>query len=331
MALDFYAQQSKNVKKTILLVSIMLFLVFLAGLALDFIFGTIFLVTGILLIITLIQLAISLGSGYKIVLSSVDAKKLEESTKDDEEKQLLNIVDELSISAGMARPEVYVMNDESINAFATGSKPEKSFVCVTTGLLKNLNREETEGVIAHEMSHIKNKDILLMTMISALVGGVLLLSIITFRAGLVLLRGSVFLGGGKKSSKDNSGSAILAITVGMLFVAGVMFLIGQISKLMNLAISRKREFLADATAVQLTRNPQGLSGALRKIYNLPLQTKSANSATAPLFISEPKNIKLSEKRGFLANLLSTHPPLIDRIAVLEAKDPEFLRLELERK
>jgi len=333
MVMDFYSQQQKNVRKTVTLVIIMLAIIFTAGIIIDYYFGTVFLITGILLAITLIQILVSFGRGYKIVLSSVEARQVDENTQDLEEKQLLNIVEELSISAGMAKPQVYVMPDESINAFATGSKPEKSYVCVTTGLLKNLNREETEGVLAHEFSHIKNRDILLMTTISALVGGVLLLAIIAFRFGLTFLRGGAFVSGGrsrKKSGKDDSGNIILMIIAITFVTAAVMFLIGQISRLMTLAISRKREYLADATAVEFTRNPAGLSNALRKIYKSAIVTRKATSATAHLFISEPKKIKFSQKSGFFANLFNTHPPLLERIAMLENKDKTDVEMELSK-
>ncbi|HPE68505.1 MAG TPA: M48 family metallopeptidase [Thermotogota bacterium] len=331
MAIDFYVHQKKNLQKTIILVVCMLLLVFVVGLLLDLAFGTIFLVTGVLLLFTSIQSLVALKSGYSIVLRSVGAKQVHPITSDAEEKQLLNIVEEMSIASGIPVPEVYVMEDGSINAFATGSKPEKAYVCVTRGLLTNLNREETEGVIAHEMAHVKNRDILLMTMISALVGGVLLLALVAFRAGIALLRGGIFLGGGKKkSSKDSGGNVILYIMLAMMATAAVMFLVGQISRLMTLAISRKREFLADATAVEFTRNPHGLSSALEKIYQMGRPTRTASAATAHLFISEPKKIKLAQRRGFWANMLSTHPPLVDRIAVLEAADPELVMQQLQK-
>jgi len=325
VAMNFYEQQKKNLIKTTLLVFVMLAVVTVAGIALDYSFGTGFLITGVLIVITLIQTVVSLSSGAGIVLKSVNAKEVNPNTRDLEEKQLLNIVEELSIASGTPKPKVYVMRDASINAFATGNKPENAYVCVTTGLLQHLNREETEGVLAHELAHIKNRDILLMTMVSALAGGVLLLSLIAFRGGLTLFQTS----GRSKKSKD-SGS-IAGIALAMLVTAGVMFLVGQLSRFMTFAISRKREFLADATGAEMTRNPMGLSLALRKIYNLPVITKSANSATAHLFISEPKKRSLAERRDLLANLLSTHPPLVDRIAVLEGKDPLTIQRELTQK
>ncbi len=324
MAMNFYEQQKKNLIKTTLLVILMFAIVTSAGIGLDFAFGTGFLITGVLIVITLIQTVVSLSSGAGIVLKSVNAKEVNPDTRDLEEKQLLNIVEELSIASGTPKPKIYVMDDASINAFATGSKPEKAYVCVTTGLLQHLNREETEGVLAHELAHVKNRDILLMTTVSALVGGVLLLSMIAFRGGLAVFQTS----GRSRKSKDSGG--IAGIAVAMLATAGVMFLIGQLSRLMTFAISRKREFLADATGAEMTRNPMGLSLALRKILNLPVMTKSANSATAHLFISEPKKRNLAEKHGLVANLLSTHPPLIDRIAVLEGKDPQTVQRELSQ-
>jgi len=326
--MNFYEQQKKNLLKTTVLVFIMFAIVTVAGIGLDFVFGTGILITGVLIVITLIQTVVSLSSGAGIVLKSVNAEEVNPDTRDLEKKQLLNIIEELSIASGTPKPKIYTMNDASINAFATGSKPENAHVCVTTGLLQHLNREETEGVLAHELAHVKNRDILLMTTVSALVGGVLLLSMIAFRGGLTLFQ----TGGRSRKSKDSGGIAGIAVAmlVTGLVTGGVMFLIGQISRLMTFAISRKREFLADATGAEMTRNPMGLSLALRKILNLPVMTKSANSATAHLFISEPKKRNLAEKRGLLANLLSTHPPLIDRIAILEGKDPQTVQRELSQ-
>ncbi len=330
MAVDFYAQQRKNVTKTAVLVVSLTAVVFVAGIGLDIAFGTGFMITAVLLAVVLIEMLVAFGGGAAIVLKSVNAHEIPENTKDLEEKQLLNIVDELTIPSDLPRPKVYVMEDLSINAFATGSKKEKSYVCVTRGLLQNLNRAETEGVIAHEFSHIKNRDILLMTTVSALVGGVLLLAILAFRFGWLFLRVSPFSGGGRRGGgkKGNGGNVVLAIALAMLATAAVMFIVGQISRLMTLAISRKREFLADATAVEFTRNPDGLSSALKKIYKMAIPTSSANSALSHLFISAPKRRKYSEKRGWFANLMSTHPPLIDRIAVLESRDPQQVYDEL---
>ncbi|MDD8052960.1 MAG: M48 family metalloprotease, partial [Thermotogota bacterium] len=199
--MNFYEQQKKNLLKTTLLVILMFAIVTVAGIGLDYAFGTGFLITGVLIVITLIQTVVSLSSGAGIVLKSVNAQEVNPDTKDLEQKQLLNIIEELSLASGLPKPKIYVMNDASINAFATGSKPEKAHVCVTTGLLQHLNREETEGVLAHELAHVKNRDILLMTTVSALVGGVLLLSMIAFRGGLTLFQ----TGGRSRKSKDSGG------------------------------------------------------------------------------------------------------------------------------
>ncbi len=333
MAINYYEVQQKNIKKTFMLSFFMLLIIGIAGVILDYALGTVFIVTGILLAITAIQILISLKSGSSIVLKSVGAKKVEENTEIFEEKQLLNIVEEMSISSGITMPEVYVMQDSSINAFATGTKKDKSYVCVTTGLLEKLNRDETTGVIAHELAHIKNRDVLLMTMVSALVGGVLLLAMLSFRVALSLGRASFYTGAGRRrSSKNSKGEGgIFAVIAGMFVVAAVMFVIGQVSRLMTFAISRKREYLADATAVELTRDPQMLSNALRKIHDNAYATKNSNGAIAHLFISEPKKIKLAEKKNLIANLFSTHPPLLDRIALIESKNKKDLINELSQK
>jgi len=165
---DFYEQGRKNVRKTIILVMVFLVMMAAFGLIIDIIFGILPIFTLIFLVVALVQLLISLSSGKEIVLKSVRAREARQD--DPEERQLKNIVDELSLAAGMAKPpEIYVVDDDAvINAFATGRKSEDSVICVTSGLLKQLDREETSGVIGHELSHIVNRDILIMTLISAL-------------------------------------------------------------------------------------------------------------------------------------------------------------------
>ncbi|NYZ75315.1 M48 family metallopeptidase, partial [Candidatus Micrarchaeota archaeon] len=211
---------------------------------------------------------------------------------------LLNTVEGLSIAAGLPKPKVYVIEDEAINAFATGRNPKNSSIAVTTGALRKLNRVELEGVIAHEMSHVKNYDIRLATLAVVMVGFVAIL-------GDLLFRGMLFGAAGRRDEdRGNAGAVIM--------IAGILFaILAPIAvKLLQLALSRKREYLADATGALLTRHPAGLASALEKIGRDTNQLQAASEATATLYIANPfKHVSVSR-------LLSTHPPLEDRIAQL---------------
>jgi heat shock protein HtpX len=210
------------------------------------------------------------------------------------------VAENLAFSKKIPKPKLYVMNDSAMNAFATGRDPEHAVICVTTGLLKKLNRAELEGVIAHELSHIINYDIRLMSIVTILVGFIALLSDwmlrITFR--------------GKKKSNNEGGQLQIVI-----FVVGIVLAILSplIAKLIQLAISRKREFLADAYAVGITKNPAGLLKALEKISKDKEPLEAANKATAHLYISNPlKNLP----QGFFTKMFSTHPPVAERLKAL---------------
>ncbi|MFN4190582.1 MAG: M48 family metalloprotease, partial [Pseudothermotoga sp.] len=199
-------------------------------------------------------------------------------------------------------------------------------VCVTRGLLKNLNREETEGVIAHEVSHIMNKDTLLMTTISAILGTMVFVQLFAWRA----LRYMTWSGG--RSKKKGKGNGTGYIVLALLVIALVATLFSFIGRITIFAVSRTREYLADAKAVELTRNPKGLSGALRKIaktQKVKQKVKGATVATAHLFISDPLKREINNKEGFFADLFSTHPPIHKRIATLENIPPETVLRELQ--
>lgn len=226
-------------------------------------------------------------SSDKVALATSGAKVIQK--KDNPE--LWNLVENLSITAGVPMPRVAIMNDPALNAFATGRNPEHAVIAVTTGLLDKLNRTELEGVLAHELSHIRNYDILLMTVVVVLIGTIALLA--------DLLRFGGMSGG--RGGKRNGGGAGLVIALVLLILAP---LIGQIIKL---AVSRKREFLADASGALLTRYPEGLASALEKISGDTHQMKRANHATAHMFISNPF------KKEKLSGLFSTHPPAAERI------------------
>ena len=220
----------------------------------------------------------------------------------EQDLQLSVILENLCIASGLPKPKLYVIEDSSPNAFATGRNPENAVICVTTGLLEKLNKYELEGVIAHELSHIKNYDILLSTIVSVFVGLVVILSDWFSRMA--------FYGGGKrKSNKDNdSSNAIVAIVALLFLILSPIF-----ATLMKLAISRKREFLADASAIEMTRNPEGLINALIKISDDPDVLEAANKSTAHMYISNPlKNTKNKKE----SDLWSTHPATSKRIEAL---------------
>ncbi len=240
------------------------------------------------------------GSYYysdRIVLS---LNKARPATKE-ENLKLVNILDSLVVSSGLpCTPKLYIVEDEQPNAFATGRNPENAVICVTTGLLSKLEYYELEGVLAHEMAHIKNYDIRLSAVVSVMVGFVVMLSDWFTRI--------TFWGGSKSRDDDSKGSAILML-IGLVF----LILAPIFGKLMQLAVSRNREFLADATAVEFTRNPDGLISALEKISNDPHQLKVANNATENMYIVNPFRGKNKKKSS---SLWSTHPSTEDRIEAL---------------
>ena len=249
------------------------------------------------------------GSYYysdKIVLSlnkarpAADAKKRELLLEAKEENQkLINILDALVVSSGLQyTPKLYIVEDSQPNAFATGRNPENAVICVTTGLLDKLSYYELEGVIAHEMAHIKNYDIRLSAVVSVMVGFVVILSDWFTRIS--------FYGGSRRRDDDDNGNPILML-IGLIF----LILAPIFGQLMQLALSRKREFLADATAIEFTRNPDGLISALLKISGDPNELKVANNATENMYIVNPFRGKKSS-----SSLWSTHPSIEDRVEAL---------------
>ena len=251
-----------------------------------------------------IALIFSIGSAWasyyysdKIVLS---LNKARPATKEEDQK-LVNILDSLMVASGLpSKPRLYVVDDAQPNAFATGRNPENSVICVTTGLLEKLDYYELEGVIAHEMSHIKNYDIRLSCVVSVMVGFIVMLADLFSR--------TLFWGGMRDRDSDNKGNGILML-IGLVF----LILSPIFGSLMQLALSRKREFLADSTAVEFTRNPDGLISALEKLENDPNQLETANDATANMYIVNPFK-KNSKKKS--SNIWSTHPSTADRIEAL---------------
>lgn len=299
MRISFDEVRNNKIKSVVLF---FFFIVIVVGLgyAIGLIYGNLY--TGLILalIFAVIYSMVGYFSGDKMILSVSGAKPVTKK----EYPHLYHAVEGIAIAAGIPTPKAYVIHDSALNAFATGRDPKHAAITVTTGLMNKLNREELEGVVAHEMSHIKNYDIRLMMLTAVLIGVIVMLSDFILRS---------FLWGGKGSSNRNSrgnGQAIIIVIGLVLAILAPIF-----AQLIRLAMSRKREYAADAGAVTLTRYPAGLANALKKISvdPDPLVDK-ANKGTAHLFISTPFRKK---KRAF-SNLFSTHPPIAERIKRVEA-------------
>jgi len=290
--MTLYTLQEVNIRKTYLFLFIFLILVITLGWFLSYVFAdnTILIAAVILSVFSALY---SYWNSDKVILSLSGAKP---ATKDNF-PELFRIVENLSITAGLPTPKIYVIEDTSPNAFATGRDPQHSAICVTTGLLRLLEKSELEGVIAHELSHIGNRDILLMSIVVILVGIVGLLS-------------RWFISGVRwRDNRRGEGGQIL------LLLGLIMIILAPLTAtLLKLAISRKREFLADATGALLTRYPEGLARALEKISQYPYSMKNANTATAHLFIVNPFRGK--ERKSWLTRLFMTHPPVEERIKAL---------------
>jgi len=296
-----------NRRKSIFLVVVMAALLFAAGFAVgEILIGPGAGVAGLAIafIVWMILTLVAFFQGKEVFMAIAGARKIEKK----HHPRLFNIVEEMTIAAQLpAIPGVYIIDSRAPNAFATGRKPEVSAVAITTGLLNKLNRDELQGVIAHEIGHVKNRDILFMTMIGVMMGAIVLLADITMRA--------LFWGGGRHRSRSSSGGGgqaqiiIMAIGLVLIIVAPI------IARIIYLAASRKREYLADASAAQFTRFPEGLASALEKIAGSTEKMKKVNRAMAPMYIVNPL-MKASGRRK--AGLFCTHPPLEERIRILRS-------------
>lgn len=256
----------------------------------------------IALLIWIVMALVSYYRGAKILLSASKAQKV----TPDVHPQLFNIVEEMKLASGMEyMPEIYIINEEAPNAFAAGRSPKHAVVAVTAGLLARLNRDELQGVIAHEMGHIHNRDIRFMTLAGVMLGSIVLIS-------QIFLRGMLYTGGGARyrSSNSNSGQGQAIMMIVALVLA---ILVPIFAGMLYYSISRKREYLADATGVRFTRYPEGLASALEKISGTKIEMKTANDVTAPMYISLPFS-----KKKKAAGLYSTHPPIEERIKILRA-------------
>jgi len=289
----------KNKRDTVIICILMLLLLFSVIFAVGLILGAppIF-STAIGLPIAIAYILITYSFSVQSVLSAAGARPANPQNRD--EKILIYKVEEMALAAGLPTPEVYIQDSRDINAFATGKKPEEAVICATTGAIQQLNKEELEGVIGHEMSHIRNRDILVMTVTVGVVGAIALLAEIALR---LLFWGST----GGRGDRKGGGNIIAVIALILFIILAPIF-----SRLTYLAISRRREYLADADGAYLTRNPEGLARALEKIKeDLPDDPKGSKTV-APLYIANPF------KRALRDSIWSTHPPLDERIKRLRS-------------
>ena len=311
---NLYDQQRRNIRRTrVILFGFILFLAFLGIGADAFLYGS-----GAgpgIPVATLGALCLggfsawwALQGGDRAVLESTHAVPID--TRDPRQQMLDNVVSEMAIASGLPKPAVYLIPDPDPNALATGRGPERSSIAVTQGLLESLNREELQGVVSHEMSHVKNYDIRVMTVVAALVGSVLLISD-WGRRGL-------WWGGGRRRSRDGDGAGggLLALVFFLLWIVSII-LAPLIAQLVAMAVSREREYLADASGSELTRNPLALASALEKIDAATTPTESVKQGVAHLCIADPRGRALNESEGAFANLFATHPPIAKRVALLK--------------
>jgi heat shock protein HtpX len=305
--LDFVSRQAYNQRWSAVLVAAFILFFLFMGSALDYLYFDAFTPAGPPLpLATIFSLGLAAMTtvtayygGSDIILSSLGAEKL--NLQIPEHRELHNVVTEMALASGAAMPRVYVIFDPAPNALATGTNEKNAAICVTTGLLTLLDREETQGVVAHEVSHIRNEDVLLMTLVSILLGGIAILAD-WGRRGFYSSRT------GRHLSKKNP----LVFIPLLLLIA----LSPLIARLLAMAVSRQREYLADATAVQYTRNPGGLARALEKICDASMPFHKATRGTAHLFFVNPLRRRVDDRDGKLADWLASHPPIARRIQLL---------------
>ena len=300
-----------NKRNSIILMSLMAFCLMMLGYFIGLVFfGPDAGLYGLLIAIAIwiILTLISFSGGDQILLTASGAK----AVTHDVHPQLFNIVEEMKIAAALpAMPKIYIINDPAPNAFATGRNPKNASVAVTAGLLARLNRDELQGVIAHEISHIIHRDILFITLAGVMLGSIVLLSQVFLRS---LIWGSMSGSRRRYSSGQGGGGNAQIILIVVAIIAAILAPI--MAQLLYFAISRKREYLADAGAARLTRYPEGLASALEKIASDPSpQLTTVNKVTAPMYIANPFKKKPGMK---LSNLSSTHPPISERIKILRS-------------
>jgi heat shock protein HtpX len=295
-----YEEIGANKRNSWLLVAAVTAVLVVLGYLLGMYWGNAYVGLGLAVGIAVIMSLSAYYNGAKMVLAMSRAKRIEKR----DHPQLFNVVEELAIAGGLPTPAIYIIDDSAPNAFATGRDPEHAAVAITTGLLEKLSRDELQGVMAHELSHVGNRDILFATMVGIMVGSIVLISDFFLR--------SMIWGGGRRRSRSSNrgGGQGLLVLVALVFA----ILAPIFAKLLQLAVSRQREYLADASAAKLTRYPEGLASALEKIAGDREVLEVANRATQHLYIVNP--IKPFEKRA--KSLFSTHPPLEERVARLRS-------------
>ncbi len=286
-----YNQIIANKRKTFFLIALFLAIIWGIGGLFGYYYGSIWYGIGPAVLLSLVMTLVSYYSGDKIALMAAGAKQI----TSEQNPYVWRMVENLSIAQGIPMPKVHIINEGSINAFATGRNPAHASIAVTTGAIQKLENEELEGVLAHELSHVKNYDILVMTIVVVLVGVIVLLSDWFFRMQFHSRGGE----------GDNKNSSPIFFIIGL----ALMILAPLFAELIKLAVSRQREYLADASASLLTRYPEGLAGALEKISRDPDHMDHADHATAHLYFSSP----FLGVRGWLNGLFSTHPPIEERV------------------
>jgi heat shock protein HtpX len=300
-----WQQIRSNQIRSAVLVAGMLMLLLLIG----YFLGLVFLNSGvgglvIALVVWVIMNLVAFFQGDSILLAVSKARKIER----DDHPRLYNTVEEMKIASGLEKmPDIYIIDDPALNAFATGRDPKRASVAVTSGLLQKLNRDELQGVIGHELAHIKNRDVLLMALCSVLLGTIVILA---YYATYMLFFSSMTGGRRSSSGGGGGGAQVIILLVGIV----LMILAPILAQLIYFAISRKREYLADASSALYTRYPEGLASALEKIGGSTAQLQSANKATAPMYIMNP----FRQKGKPATDLSSTHPPITERVRILRS-------------
>jgi len=320
---NLWEEQSRNRRNTWLLIAGFVALLGVLGFGADFFIwtragegefpsGFVPIATPIALAVGLLQSVGGYMAGASAVLSSTRARPADPANP--REAILMNVVQEMRVASGLPVPRVYVVPDHDPNAFAVGRSPEHAAIAVTEGLLEQLDREELQGVVAHEMAHIRNLDIRTMTLVAALLGALVLLSDLSLR----MLR---YGGGGsasRRSKRDGGGSGGALVLVFLALWVVLAIATPILGQMLAFAVSRSREFDADASAAEFTRNPIGLAKALRKIDAAAEPTRSVKRGSAHLCIADPQGRAVNNSEGGFASLLATHPPIAKRIAILES-------------
>jgi heat shock protein HtpX len=303
----FFREIDHNRRQSWLLVGVVVIVLGLLGGAIGYATGVGWVGVGIAVAIAVLLSLGSFFAGDQLVLASSGAKEIDVANPPEQYKQFVNVVTEMSVASGLPMPRVYVVDDTAPNAFATGRDPQHASIAATTGLLEKLDREELQGVIGHEMSHVRNYDIRFTLLVAVLVGRIALLADFFLRF--------TFWGGGRSRNSDsNNDRGGGGLQVLIFVIAIVLAIIAPIiARLVQLAVSRRREELADVSSVDLTRNPIGLARALKAISDDPEVLEVANRATQHLYIVNP--IKSFEERS--KSMWDTHPPIPERIRVLE--------------